>query len=226
MQATTDCILPALQFNTLSVTLHRYLAIPKFKSPQSGHMSSEADKKTQPAPFHPFISRHCISPAPVAPQSPHARDRFLLPMPGRTLRRGDNGSRKKDWEHRDHPTNTVCQKSAFLLHPTVSQELLLVGVTAPAALSPPPFARRQDRTEWAATLTLCAAQPASCHGSGQTCQTLLLACQRCQGCAAPHLRCSSPGLWERKQGEQATQGSKRKAVGLEGAKWKASIRTS
>lgn len=30
-------------------------------------------------------------------------------------------------------------KSAFLLHPTVSQELLLAGVTASVALSPPPL---------------------------------------------------------------------------------------
>lgn len=117
---------------------------PNLTSPQSGHMSSEADEKTQPVPLHTFISRHCISPAHVASQSPHARDRFLLPVPGRTLRRGDNGSRKEDWEHRDHPTNTVCQKNAFLLHPTVSQALLLVGVTAPVALSPPPL--QEDRT--------------------------------------------------------------------------------
>lgn len=199
---------------------------PNLTSPQSGYMSSEADKKTQPVPSHTFISRHCISPAHVAPQSPHARDRFLLPMPGRTLRRGDNGRRKKDWEHRDRPTKHCVSEECISI-----ASYCLPGTAAgwghsPSCPEPSPFARRQDRTEWAATLTLCAAQPASCHGSGQTCQTLLPACQRCRGCAAPHLRCSSPGLWERKKGEQATQGSKRKAVGLEGAKWKASIRTS
>lgn len=34
---------------------------------------------------------------------------------------------------------TLRQTSAFLSHPTVSQELLLAGVTAPVALSPPPL---------------------------------------------------------------------------------------
>lgn len=67
----------------------------------------------------------------------------------------------------------------------------------------------------AATLTLCVAQPASCHGSRQTCQTLPPACQRCRGNAALHSRSSSPGLWERKKSEQTARRHEWRAMGLE-----------
>lgn len=83
------------------------------------------------------------SPEHVALQCLHAGTNSFSPHPGGCCERGDDGSREKDWEHRAHPTNTVCVESAFLLHPAVSQELLLVGVMAPFSLSPCPLQERR-----------------------------------------------------------------------------------
>lgn len=121
-------------------------------------------------------------------------------------------ARKNAWNYRRHPTNTVCGKSAFLFHPTASHKLAGWDHNSN---SPQPPLLEEGKHRGAATLTLCVAQPASCHVSQQTCRTLPPACQRCRGSAALHSRSLSPGLWEKKESEQAAWTHEWRAMGLE-----------
>lgn len=214
LQATTDCILPALQFDTSAIRLHSYSAVPKFNiTPVGAHEFRERQENS--ASPTPHLHLQTQSPQYVWHHSPHRQ----RPLPSPHAQ--EDTVKRRRWQQEE---GLGTQRSSY--KHCASEECVsiasycLPGTAAawghsPSCSEPSPLARRQDRTEWAATLTLCAAQPASCRGSGQTCQTLLPACQRCRGSAAPRSRCSSPGLWEREQGEQAAQSSKQRLMGLE-----------
>jgi len=144
LQATPDCTLPALQFNTLSIRLHLYSAIPKFNiAPVRAHeFRDRQENSARPTPhlhLQPESTQHMwhCSPHTQRPlPSPHAQDDAVK---GRRWQQEGLGTQRSSYKH--HASEECISIASYCLPGTAAG-----WAHNPSCPEPSPFGRRQDRT--------------------------------------------------------------------------------